>query len=262
MHDLIPQEARKYIYYEEDNIILLHGDCTQIMPLLEPVSVDLIFTDPPYGITSLEWDKWPSAWIHIAKLLLKEHGSLWCFGSLKMFMQNAMDFNGWTPAQDIIWEKHNGSNFHNDRFRRVHEIIAHFYPDEIQWKDIYHSNQYTPDALAKTVRRQKRPAHMRPIEGFEYISENGGPRLMRSVFKSPSCHGYAVHPTQKPLDVLMPIIEYSGKPEGIILDPFGGSCSIARAAKKLGRKCISIEINKKYLDEAVELLKQGELLNA
>ena len=103
---------------------------------------------------------------------------------------------------------------------------------------------------------------MRPVDGYYYKSENGGPRLMRSIFKSPSCHGYAVHPTQKPIDIILPIIEYSCKPEGVILDPFGGSNSIARAAKKLGRKCISIEADEKYLNESIELLKQGELLDA
>jgi len=35
-------------YYQEENITIYHGDCLEIMPQLEPV--DLVLTDPPYGI--------------------------------------------------------------------------------------------------------------------------------------------------------------------------------------------------------------------
>ena len=42
-------------YYQESNITIYHGDCLDIMPQLEPV--DLVLTDPPYGIGKAEWDK-------------------------------------------------------------------------------------------------------------------------------------------------------------------------------------------------------------
>ncbi len=35
-------------YYESDGITIYHGDCRDILPELEPV--DLVLTDPPYGI--------------------------------------------------------------------------------------------------------------------------------------------------------------------------------------------------------------------
>ena len=41
-------------YYETKLGKLYHGDCLEIMPLLEPV--DLVLTDPPYGIGKAEWD--------------------------------------------------------------------------------------------------------------------------------------------------------------------------------------------------------------
>ena len=37
-------------YYDQDGITIYHADCRDILPLLEPGSVDLVLTDPPYGV--------------------------------------------------------------------------------------------------------------------------------------------------------------------------------------------------------------------
>ena len=37
-------------YYEDDAVTIYHGDCREILPTLLPV--DLVLTDPPYGINS------------------------------------------------------------------------------------------------------------------------------------------------------------------------------------------------------------------
>ncbi|MCO4245795.1 site-specific DNA-methyltransferase, partial [Acidovorax facilis] len=58
---------------------------------------------------------------------------MWCFGSTRMFMERAADFEGWHLSQDIVWEKHNGSNAFADRFRRIHELALHFYRGN--WRD-------------------------------------------------------------------------------------------------------------------------------
>lgn len=46
---LIPETLRKYVYYEEPNIVILHGDCLEMLPHFEQKSIDLVLTDPPYG---------------------------------------------------------------------------------------------------------------------------------------------------------------------------------------------------------------------
>ena len=52
-------------YYEEDGITIYHGDCREILPHLEPV--DLVLTDPPYGVGFSTWDKTvprPQDWLY------------------------------------------------------------------------------------------------------------------------------------------------------------------------------------------------------
>lgn len=259
---MIPDSVRKYVYHEEPDIVLLHGPCLEILPLLEPESVDLIITDPPYEATSCSWDKHVSGWTLMLKDLLKKHGSMWCFGSMRYFLREVNEFCHWSLAQEVIWEKHNGSNLHNDRFRRVHEIIVHFYPKDSLWLDVQKNPQFTHDANARTVRRKRKPQHLRKLrdENSFYSSVDGGPRLMRSIFKVPSCHGYAEHPTQKPVELLLPLIQYSSIESAVLIDPFGGSGTTAVAAKKLGRKCIVIEIESTYLDITVDRLRQGVMV--
>ena len=225
-----------------ENWRVVEGDCREILPTLEPV--DVVIADPPYGQTSLAWDVPVADWLDL--LPLKPGGSVWIFGSLKSFM--AASFDGWTCAQDVIWEKHNGSNFHADRFRRVHEQAAQFYRGP--WAEVYRSPVFTLDATKRTMRRKKRPTHTGDIGAAAYASEDGGPRLMRSVFRVRSMHGRALHPTQKPTGTIAPLIEYSCPPGGTVLDPFAGSGSTLAAAQETGRCSVGIEIDPAYAEIA------------
>lgn len=229
------------------NATLYLGDCLEILPTLD--QVDVVVTDPPYGTTSLAWDTKVDGWLDLLK-----SNCLWCCGSMQFFMNH--DFQGWRHAQEIVWEKHNGSNFHADRFRRVHELILQFYKGD--WNSIYKSPVVTQDATARTVRRKHKPAHTRQIHNSSYTSADGGPRLMRSVMHVRSCHGSAVHPTQKPTELIMPLVEYSCPGDGIVLDPFMGSGTTGVACMNLDRKFIGIEIEPKYFDIACERIEMAQ----
>lgn len=244
------------LYYEGDGIQLYHGDCRVVLPALGQVA-DVCVTDPPYGETKLAWDRWPDGWVGAVGLALPEVTSLWCFGSLRTHLAHHREFMGWTHAQEIVWEKHNGSGFAADRFRRVHELAVHWYRG--RWSDLWRQPQHTMDAARRSLRRTTSPAHTGTIGGAVYTSEEGGPRLMRSVLRVRSMHGRALHPTEKPPGILEPLIAYSCPPGGVVLDPLAGSGATLLAARNLGRRAVGVEADERYCEIAARRLEQGTL---
>lgn len=235
---------------------LHQGDCRELLRSLPSGCADLCIADPPYGDTSLEWDRVVDGWLPEVSRVLKPNGSIWLFGSLRFLapMFALMEAEGFKYSQDLVWEKQNGTGFHNDRFRRVHEHAVLFYRGA--WGDVYHDTQYTLDATAKTVRRKMRPAHTGNIDAGHYVSEDGGPRMMRSVLRVNNEHGKAIHPTQKPVDLLRPIIRYSCPPGGLIIEPFMGSASGGEASLSEGRRWAGFELKVDYFEQAEARLNE------
>ncbi len=224
------------------SIEVITGDCRDVLARFPDASFDCILTDPPYNETSLEWDKWPPGWPTLVRRLLKPTGSMWVFGSQRMFFDHVGEFSGWKLAQDIVWEKHNGSGLFADRFRRVHEHALHFYRDDALWSDVFKAPQFTNDATARTVRKKSHPAQWIGATGDSvYRSEDGGPKLMRSVIYVRSEHGRAEHPTQKPIGIVEPLLLYSCPPGGRVLDPFAGSGTTGLVAKRHGIDAVLVE---------------------
>lgn len=92
------------------------------------------------------------------------------------------------------------------------------------------------------------------IEAGHYHSLDGGPRLMRSIIPVANCHGYAIHPTEKPVDLLRILLEYSCPVNGSVVDIFAGSGSTLEAAWGLGLSATGVEVNFDYCLGAIERL--------
>jgi site-specific DNA-methyltransferase (adenine-specific) len=239
-------------------ISVIHGDCRDMMSIHG--TFDMILADPPYGDTSLAWDKRVNGWEKTAAETLKPTGSLWLFGSLRSLMLSwpAMQAAGFKYAQEIIWEKHNGSGFHKDRFKRVHEIVVQFYRQDAPWAEVYNDVQVTHDAVERMVKRKKgRPAHMGHIEAAPYASEDGGPRIMRSVIYMPNCHGEAIHETEKPVGLLEILIRTSCPQGGTVADFFAGSGSAGEACAHAGRNYVGTESSATMAAKANRRLAQN-----
>lgn len=241
-------------FYADELVTLYHGDAMKIMRSKAIQRVDAIITDPPYGATKLAWDRWAVGWPNLATALTEQ---LWCFGSFRMFWDRGAEFSAWTLAQDVVWEKHNGSSPAADRFRRVHELAVHFYRGE--WSGIYKAMQYTPDGTARQVRRKTRPPQWGELGGHTYESTDGGPRQMTSVMSVRGCHGYAVNETQKPEGAVAPLVAFSVPPGGTVLDPFAGSGTTLVVARRSGRKAIGIEMRLDQCEAIVARLAQRDL---
>lgn len=237
-------------YYEDETVVLYSGDMREVLPGLN-VHPDAVIADPPYGETSLPWDRWPDGWPAVVAQVTR---SMWCFGSLRMFLDQRDQFAGWKLSQDVVWEKHNGTGFASDRFKRVHETASHWYQGD--WGAIHHDTPrvpYTgPDKHAR-ARYDDRAAHAGSIRAVTYADD--GTRLVRSVIRVPSVRG-GLHPTEKPVSLLAPLISYACPPGGVVLDPFAGSGSTLVAARDSGRRAVGVEADERYCEAIVRRLAQ------
>ena len=254
---------------EEAGLQLYLGDMREVLPALE-VQADLIVADPPYAETSLAWDRWPDGWPTLAATAAS---SMWCFGSMRMFLDRAREFDGWKLSQDVVgrhddgepvvgdvnvvWEKNTGSSRATDRFRRVHEHALHWYQGP--WRDVHHAVprvKALPEATGHTREGHVVRAIPVPHTGL-YAAKpwvDDGTRLMRSVIRAQNMRGKAIHPTQKPSEILQPLIEYACPPGGLVVDPFAGSGSTLDAARQSGRRAIGIEAHEPYAEAAARRL--------
>ncbi|MGV9427120.1 DNA-methyltransferase [Streptomyces sp. NPDC003656] len=233
---------------EEAGLQLYLGDMREVLPALH-VQADLVCTDPPYSETSLAWDRWPDGWPGLAATITN---SMWCFGSMRMFLERRDEFTDWKLSQDVVWEKQNGSGFATDRLKRVHEVATHWYRGD--WRSCHHA---VP--TEKSGRRGGGEGGLRArASAREHTGKiaakawdgSDGTRLLRSVLKVSNLHGRAIHPTQKPLGILTPLLTYACPEGGLVLDPFAGSGSTLDAARQTGRRAIGIEANEQYCERA------------
>jgi site-specific DNA-methyltransferase (adenine-specific) len=127
---------------------VLNMDCRIGAPMF-PASFDAVIADPPYGDTSLVWDRKLQGWLEAVAVALKPNAHLWIFGSMRFLapLFAEVEALGFKYSQDIVWEKQNGTGFHNDRFRRVHEHAVLFYRGA--WGDTHHAAQFTLDGTKK-----------------------------------------------------------------------------------------------------------------
>ncbi|HEY3652327.1 MAG TPA: site-specific DNA-methyltransferase [Streptosporangiaceae bacterium] len=255
-------------YYQDEWVTLYLGDCREVLPSLD-VTADCIIADPPYSETSAEWDRWPDGWLDVTAGVTR---SMWCWLPFRQFAippYRGQEFAaaGWKLSHDaeaewdhFIWEKHTGTGPVADRLRRVHEPVAHWYQG--RWGDVYRELPRLPhDGPPRgTVRRTvSDPLHRTGGSFGDRSWTDDGQRAARSVIRSRNLRGKAIHPTEKPVDVLDVLITYACPPGGLLIAPFAGSGSDLDAARASGRRAIGIELNESYAEKAALRLAQMTL---
>jgi site-specific DNA-methyltransferase (adenine-specific) len=238
-------------YYSDDQVTLYCGDFRELLPdvLATHGEPDLVLTDPPYGETSLKWDRWPTGWP-----ALMPGRSMWCFGSMRMFLEHRDEFThaGWKLSQDVVWEKNTTGMNAGDRFSRCHEHALHWYSGD--WKAVHHQPPRVParkrvagDVVSRGV--VGKGAVTGEMGAYRLVSDGLG--YQRTVIQSDSTR-CGINETEKPPGMVEQLLTYGCPPGGLVLDVFAGGCSTLVAARNSGRRAIGIELREEQCVKAVE----------
>jgi len=249
--------------YQLENIIntVINDDCLNVLKDLPDRSIDLVLTDPPYGQTSLKWDKKCVDIVQMWKefnRIITDNGIV-IMTAIQPFATKIISENFENFKYDLIWDKGNTTGFLDAKKKplRRHEIILifskatlgnHIY-NPIMKKGIPRWKGASNTKNTETVYGKKKPVKSFNDTYYPQSILNFG-TVYRNNF---------LHPTQKPIDLLRYLVKTYSNENDIILDPFLGSGTTAVAAKQLHRRFIGIEISERYCQIARERLRQGIL---
>lgn len=238
-------------YYQSENFTLYQGDSLFLINELENNSIDVVFADPPYFLSSgrkiniagrkvyfekgtwdrmrstLEIDEFNEKWIKAVRQKMKENGTIWISGTFHNIfsVERLLVDNGFKIINLVSWQKSN-----------PHEIV---------------DGQHLTFSTEILVWARK-SFHGRHVYNHDLMVNLNGGKTLTDVWKIPTVGAWETkcgkHPTQKPLRLLYRIILASTHEGDTILDPFAGSCTTGIAANLLGRNFIGIDNSKEFLD--------------
>jgi site-specific DNA-methyltransferase (adenine-specific)/modification methylase len=225
----------------ENNTVLINGDCFEKMKDIPDNSIDLILCDPPYNLANYstgnmkfdwraeinnnvaKWDEKPLNPFDLVdefKRIISPKGNIFIFCSYNLLGKFHEAFDSeFDTFQFMVWHKTNPvPNIRKSSFLNSCELIVCLWNKGHTWN-------------------------------FSKQNE------MHNFIEAPICMGTErlknpKHPTQKPVKILKHIINIASNPDDVVLDMFMGVGSTGVAAKMLGRKFIGIEIEKEYFNAA------------
>ena len=203
-------------------------------------SVDLIFTDPPYGIRgdqlhqhynrdesqvvpgycevpADEYAAFSQDWIQQAERVLKPTGSMYIV-------------SGWSNLHHIL------NALHSTGLREINHLIAEYS------FGVYTRNKWVSSHYHVLYWAKKKP-YFNGAARFSDTGESYRDRLSVQTLRREYKPGQVKNKNQLPVDFVKKFIEYSTKPGDLVVDPFAGSFSTGRAADLLGRYCVGFDLN-------------------
>jgi len=216
--------------WHSGDVTLILGDCLEVLPTLEAASVDAMVTDPPYGMDAkVNYKSRKRGALAECNDFEPIHGDAEPFdpAPLLRFPVLALFGANWyadrLPASGgwIVWDKLDG-------LESSREIGFNDNSDcELIW-----TNQ---GKAARIIRHR--------WMGCMKASEHGQRR---------------VHPTQKPVALMVQLIEYLTRPGDTVADFYMGSGTTGVACVQTGRKFIGIEIEERYFRIAQQRITKAQ----
>jgi adenine-specific DNA-methyltransferase len=194
---------------------ILQGDCLQVLPTLPEGCADFVLTDPPYLARYVSRD---------GRRVPNDDRSDWlkpAFAQIHRALAKdgyCVSFYGWPHADQFL-----------DAFREAGFRIG--------------GHLVFPKRYASSTRL------LRCQHECAYLLVKGNPATPAQPISDVQPWHYTgnkLHPTQKPVDALLPLIEAFSRPDDLVLDPFAGSGSTCIAARQLGRRFLGIELDAGY----------------
>ena len=230
---------------------IYNEDCLEGMKRIADGAVDCIITDLPYGTTACAWDSvipFEPLWEQF-KRVTKPNAAIVLFGS-EPFSSALRMSNIGMYKYDWCWDKINQATGFLNAYKmpmKVHENVSVFYREQ---------PTYNPQ-----MRKGLEPNHCgkNPATGHSKVYNlptksnrmNTTDKLPISVLRFEKDHpSKALHPTQKPVDLLRYLILTYSNEGDTILDATIGSGTTAVAALMEKRHFIGFETNKEYFDIA------------
>ncbi|MEI9979913.1 MAG: DNA methyltransferase [Edaphobacter sp.] len=204
---------------------ITHGDCIQVMREMPANSVDFILTDPPYLVNYRDRE---------GRTIQNDANADW----LKPAMQQAyrvlkqdrvaIMFYGWTKV-DVFFDAWKEAGF-----RPVgHIVFRKTYGSKARFLSYQHEQAYL---LAKG----RPPLPKQPLADVMDMPYSGN----------------KLHPTQKPVAALAPLVRSFSLQGELVLDPFAGSGSTCAAALLTGRRYFGVEMDAEYFEQASARLER------
>ena len=243
------------------SIQIFRKDCVEGMKKLADESVAMVFADPPYNLSGSSlvnkksrtggdfqkvnetWDNMPTdeymeftfEWISSVHRILKNNGSVYICASYHNLEQALAGLRraGFIVKNILTWEKPNAMpNLTRRTFTHSTEFIIWAVKGKGWIFNFEELKRINPD---KQV--------------------DGSPKMLRDVWRLPVVQGQerlrgldgkALHPTQKPLELVRRCILASSQIHDLIVDPFSGSGTTAAASLMLDRNFVGFELEEKY----------------
>lgn len=199
------------------------GDCARVLRRLPDASVDLVVTDPPYLIRYESRD---------GKRVLNDDNDRWLFpafaevGRVLKPGRFCVSFYGWSQA---------------DRFLAAWRAAGLTPVGHFVWLKRYASSRRLAECKHEVA----------------YLLARGHASEPNRIIPDTlpwEYTGNRLHPTQKPVTALAPLVEAYSRPGEVVLDPFMGSGSTLVAARALRRQVIGVELSPQHYETAVTRL--------
>lgn len=246
-------------YFDSNNFCIFKCDSLSLINQLDDDSVDLVFADPPYFLSSGRkldiagrkvhfekgfWDRCRSTeeiddfntkWIKAVRMKMKQDATIWISGTFHNIfsVERILVENGFKIINLVSWQKSNPRDI-------VDGQHLTFSTEIIIWA--------------------RKSLHGKHCYNHELMTQLNGDKPLTDVWKIPTTGSWertcGKHPTQKPLRLLYRIILASTQKGDTILDPFAGSCTTGIAANLLGRNFIGIDQSQEYLDYGIRRRKE------